>query len=66
MQQPKENTPTSKDLSPEEVELSFISFDGRLKNGKVDRELLQRAWHTAQLFQNLYKELVLYPHLNEG
>ena len=50
MQQPKENTPTSKDLSPEEVELSSISFDGRLKNGKVDRELLQRAWHTAQLF----------------
>ncbi len=47
MQQPKENTPTSKDLSPEEVELSSIRFDERLKNRTVDCELLHRAWDTA-------------------
>ena len=44
---PKEHTPTTKNLSSEEVELSSISFDERLKNRKVDRELLQRAWDAA-------------------
>ena len=47
MQQPKEHTHTSKDLSSEEVKPSFIHLDERMKYHKVDGELLQRAWHTA-------------------
>ena len=47
MQQPKEHTHTSKDLSSEEVKPSSIHLDERMKYRKVDRELLQRAWHTA-------------------
>ena len=47
MQQPKEHTHTSKDLSSEEVKPSSIYLDERMKYRKVDSELLQRAWHTA-------------------
>ena len=55
--QPKEHTHTTKDLSSEEVELSSISLDERLKNRKVDRELLQRAWNTAhKIAAMLYKD----------
>ena len=57
MQHPTDIHHIPKDLSSEESEQYCIRLDERLKNRKVDRELLQRAWHTAhKIAAMLYKD----------
>ena len=69
---PKKHTPTTKNLSSEEVELSSISLDKRLKNRKVDSEMLQRAWYTAHriaamLYENFgATQVAVFGSLAEG
>ncbi|MCG9128515.1 nucleotidyltransferase domain-containing protein [Candidatus Poribacteria bacterium] len=57
MQHPKENTYPTKDPSVEVDTLSSYHLDERLKYHKVDKELLQRAWHTAyRIAAKLYED----------
>ena len=57
MQYSTDNNYVLKDLSPEELEQAPISLDEHLKDRKVDRELLQRAWDTAhRIAARLYED----------
>lgn len=57
MQQPTDIRHSSKEQSIEESEQSRKGLEERLKNRVVDKELLQRAWHTVhKIAAMLYKD----------